>query len=149
MHHAVCARIRELHAVAPDSIGDRMDFSLIDCSEDGTEYLFRCRTEEWMRNAAGTLHGGIYTAVADQAMGFVVYCIKPGEGIAPTVQMQMAYHRPLLPQKPLLVRVRIVSPGRTLMHLSAQIYHEDQPEKLCITASGIYCYKPAESLHGN
>lgn len=135
-------RIRQLHEYAPDSIGDRMDYQLISCTGGGREYFFQCRTFDWMRNAPGTLHGGMCATVVDQAMGFVAYCIKPGEGIAPTVQMQVEYHRPLIPGKEVLVRVQVVSAGKTLMHLSAQAYQADQPDALCLSATGLYYYKP-------
>ena len=139
---AVRERIRQLHEYAPDSIGDRMDYQLISCTGGGWEYLFRCRTFDWMRNAPGTLHGGMCATVVDQAMGFVAYCIKPGEGIAPTVQMQVEYHRPLIPGKDVLVRVQVVSAGKTLMHLAAQAYQADQQDALCLSATGLYFYKP-------
>ena len=129
-------RIRQLHEYAPDSIGDRMGYQLISCTGGGREYFFQCRTFDWMRNAPGTLHGGMC------ATGFVAYCIKPGEGIAPTVQMQVEYHRPLIPGKEVLVRVQVVSAGKTLMHLSSQAYQADQPDALCLSATGLYFYKP-------
>ena len=142
MLSAVRGRIRQLHEYAPDSIGDRMNYQLLSCTGGGREYLFQCQTFDWMRNAPGTLHGGMCATVVDQAMGFIAYCIKPGEGIAPTVQMQVEYHCPLIPGKEGLVRVQVVSAGKTLMHLSAQAYQADQPDRLCLSATGLYFYKP-------
>lgn len=145
MLESIRERIQELHVVAPGSIGDQMEYELCSCSGGGREYLFRCRTFAWMRNGPGTLHGGMCATIVDQAMGFVAYCIKPGEGIAPTVQMQVEYHRPLFPGKDVLVRVRVVAAGRTLMHLSAEVYREEQPEKLCLSATAIYFYQPPQA----
>lgn len=142
---AVGYRIRQLHECAPDSIGDRMNYRLLSCTGGGREYLFSCRTFDWMRNGPGTLHGGMCATVMDQAMGFVAYCIKPGEGIAPTVEMHMEYHRPLVPGKEVHVRVQVVSAGKTLMHLAAQAYQADQPDRLCLSATGLYCYKPIKA----
>ena len=135
-------RIRELHAVAPGSIGDQMQYELLSCTGGGREYLFRCRTFDWMRNGPGTLHGGMCATVVDQAMGFVAYCVKPGEGIAPTVQMQVEYHRPLIPGKDVQIQVKVVAVGKTLMHLSAEAYVQERPEKLCLSATAIYFYQP-------
>ena len=112
--------------------------------EEGQYFLLRCRTFDWMRNGPGTLHGGMCATVVDQAMGFVAYCIKPGEGIAPTVQMQVEYHRPLLPGETVLVEVRVVSATRSLMHLSAAAYSQEHPDKLSLTSSATYFYKPKE-----
>lgn len=134
-------RIQELHDYAPGSIGDLMNYRLIACNGETGECLLECDTFPWMRNGPGTLHGGMCATIVDQAMGFVAYCIKPGEGIAPTVQMQVAYHRPLIPGQSALVRVRIVSVTRSLMHLSAEAFQASVPEKLCLSATGIYFYK--------
>ena len=131
-----------LQKIAPGTIGDQLGFSLVEQREE--EYTFRCRTETWMANAAGTLHGGIAAAVVDQAMGFVVYAIQPGEGFSPTVEMQLSYHRPLRPQGELLVRVRVMSRGKSLMHLRAELFMEDAPEKLCVSATAVYALVPAK-----
>lgn len=138
-------RIRELHEAAPDSIGDRFCFQAISCTGGGREILFQCKTLDWMRNAFGTLHGGMCAAVVDQAMGFAAYCVKPGEGITPTVQMQVEYHSPLSPGKDIFVRVQVVSTGKTLMHLAAQAWQADREEQLCLSATGLYFYKPMKA----
>ena len=136
------ARIAQLHEIAPGSIGDLMEYRLVDCDAGAGEYTFLCRTEEWMRNGPGTLHGGMCATVVDQAMGFVAYCIKPGEGIAPTIQMSTVYHRSLIPGQQVLVRVRVLSQTRSLMNLTAEACAADAPEKLCLSASATYFYKP-------
>lgn len=139
---AVRLRIRQLHDYAPESIGDIMNYRLVECRDETGECILECDTFPWMRNAPGTLHGGMCATIVDQAMGFVAYCVKPGEGIAPTVQMQIAYHRPLIPGQSARVIVRIVSVTKTLMHLSAEVFQASAPEKLCLSATGIYYYKP-------
>ncbi len=136
-------RIAELHEVAPGSVGDLMEYQVIESGEDWIR--MRCRTFDWMRNGPGTLHGGMCATVVDQAMGFVAYCIKPGEGIAPTVQMQVEYHRPLIPGEAVIVDVNVVSKTRSLMHLSSAAYREGRPEKICLTATATYFYKPSHS----
>ncbi len=140
----VRGRIAEVRAIAPDSIGDMMDFRLVSCSGAG-EYRLLCKTFPWMRNAAGTLHGGMCATIVDQAMGFIAYCVKPGAGIAPTIQMQTTYHRPLIPGQEALVIVRVLSTTRSLIHLSAECYSTDDPEKLCLSASGTYFFKPFDA----
>lgn len=139
---AIRLRIKQLHDVAPESIGDIMNYRLVECREEIGECILECETFPWMRNGPGTLHGGMCATIVDQAMGFVAYCIKPGEGIAPTVQMQIVYHRPLIPGKTARVIVRIVSVTKTLMHLSAEVFQASAPEKRCLSATGIYFYKP-------
>lgn len=140
----VRARIAQLHEAAPDSIGDLMRYELVECDGEGKEFLLRCETKDWMRNGPGTLHGGMCATVVDQAMGFIAWCIKPGEGIAPTVQLQVNYHRPLIPGQAVLIRVRVVSTTRSLMFLSAEAYPAAAPEKVSLTASATYFYKQAD-----
>ena len=131
-----------LHAVAPDTIGDRFRFSLE--SAEGNTYRFRCAVQPWMANAAGTLHGGMAAAVVDQAMGFVVYAIQPGKGFSPTVEMQLSYHRPLSAEGELLVNVEVLTAGKTLMHLRAEVFTAAAPEKLCVSATAVYAFVPAK-----
>ena len=141
---AVRNRIAELHRIAPGSIGDQMGYEVL--GGDGeTRIRLRCKTFGWMRNGPGTLHGGMCATVVDQAMGFVAWCIKPGQGIAPTVQMQVEYHRPLIPGENVTVEVEVVSRTKSLMHLRCEAYPENSPEKVSLTASATYFYKPAES----
>lgn len=137
-------RIAQLHEIAPDSIGDRMHYELIDCDTAHGEFVMRCVTEPWMRNGPGTLHGGMCATIVDQAMGFIAYCIKPGEGIAPTVQMSTTYHRPLIPGEGVLICVRVQSVTKSLMNLSAEAYRESTPDRLSLSASATYFYKPFE-----
>ena len=137
-------RIAELHRIAPNSIGDQMQFEVLRYDEMARCYHMRCRTFDWMRNGPGTLHGGMCATVVDQAMGFVAYCIKPGKGIAPTVQMQVEYHRSLIPGENLLVDVYVVSTTRSLMHLRAEAYMLTMPDKVSLTASATYFFKPKQ-----
>ena len=130
-----------LHAVAPDTIGDRFHFSLE--SAEGNTYSFRCAVGPWMANAAGTLHGGMAAAVVDQAMGFVVYAIQPGRGFSPTVELHLSFHRPLRAEGELLVKVEVLTAGKTLMHLRAEVFTAEAPGKLCVFATAVYAFVPA------
>lgn len=47
------------------------------------EYLLTARTESWMRNIDGVVHGGFCAAIADHTMGIVANCLREGEQIAP------------------------------------------------------------------
>lgn len=135
-------RIRQLHESAPDSIGDLLSFQALSCSRDRGEYVFRCMTFPWMRNVAGTLHGGMAASIVDQAMGYVAFCIKPGEGFTPTVQLQLSYHRPLFPGEPVIVKVSVFSQTKSLIHFSAEVFREKDMEKLCVSGTSVYFFKP-------
>lgn len=135
------ARLNTIHQLAPGSIGAQMSYTLLSCDEAAGECSFVCRTFDWMRNISGTLHGGICATVADQAMGFVAYCVKREEGTAPTVELQVSYHRPLTPGEDVLVLVKIVSVTRSLIRLRAECRQMGRPEKLCLTAAATYFNK--------
>lgn len=137
-------RLQQLHTLAPGSIGDQMHLELLSCDPEEGLYTMRCQTAEWMRNIAGTLHGGMCATLVDQAMGCVAYCAKPGEGIAPTIEMNVTYHRPLIPGENVVIHVRLESATKHLMHLSAKACRAAEPNKACIAATGVYFYKPAE-----
>lgn len=139
-------RLEHLHTKAPGSIGDQLDLTLVDCDPQAGVYTMRCRTYDWMRNIAGTLHGGMCATLVDQAMGCVSFCAKPGEGIAPTVEMNVTYHRPLIPGEDALIRVTLRSVSRRLMHLSAEAFSAAAPDKLCIAATGVYFFKSIEEM---
>lgn len=140
MTEQVKARLELLHQVAPDSIGDLLRLEVLEY--DGEAYLLRGKTQPWMRNAHGTLHGGMCATLVDQAMGAVAYCHKPGEGVAPTIEMHVNYHRPLMPGEDVRIRVKVISATKSLIHTAAEVYRDSAPEKLCITASATYFYKP-------
>ena len=137
-------RIAEISESVPGSIGDMMHFQLLSYDPKKEDFVMSCHTEPWMRNFAGTLHGGLCATILDQAMGFVSYCLKPGEGAAPTVQLEVDYHRPLHPGENVIVKVHVVSATRSLMNLTVEAVQESNPDKICLSGSGIYFYKPKE-----
>lgn len=144
MEEVVRRRIAQISEVVPGSIGDMLHFQLLECQAEKGDYTFSCQTAPWMRNFAGTLHGGMCATILDQAMGFVSYCLKPSEGTAPTVQIEVDYHRPLIPGEEVIVKVHVVTATRSLMNLTAEAIQVSHPDKICLSGSGIYFFKPAE-----
>lgn len=134
-HPSVRASIEGLHRKAPGSIGDLMEFQVLEENREKGIYTLRCKTEPWMRNALGTLHGGMGATVVDQAMGFVAYSYMTGPGTAPTIQMQLNYHRPMVPGAEAIVRVHVISVSRTLISMTCEASMASDPDRICITAS--------------
>lgn len=143
MADVVRRRIAQITEEVPGSIGDILKFQLVSCEPEKGDYTLTCKTAPWMRNYAGTLHGGMCATILDQAMGFISYCIKPGEGTAPTVQIEVDYHRPIIPGEDVIVKIHVVTATRSLMNLTAEAMQATNPEKICLSGSGIYFYKPA------
>ena len=133
--------IERLHQLAPGSIGDLMNFSVVSEERERGEYTLRCKTFDWMRNTGGSLHGGMGAAILDQAMGYVAYSYIPGPGKNLTVQMQQSFHRPLIPGEDAIVRVRVISAGRTLISMTAEASRASDPNQICISGSGTSYFK--------
>ena len=134
-HPSVTASIEGLHRKAPGSIGDQMEFRVLEEDRERGVYTLRCKTFDWMRNALGTLHGGMGATVVDQAMGFVAYSYMTGPGTAPTIQMQLNYHRPMVAGEDAIVRVRVISVTRTLISMTCEAAMASDPDRICITSS--------------
>lgn len=137
-------RLSQLHETAPESVGDLLRLQPLEYDEQRQEILFAGKTEAWMRNPQGTLHGGMCATIADQAMGAVAYCVKPGEGIAPAIELHLNYHRPLIPGEGVLILVRVVSVTKSLIHVAAALFRETEPDKLCVSSTATYFYKALE-----
>lgn len=138
-------RIAEVNTGVPGSIAEMMDFRFVEYDQAHNDIVMTCRTMPWMRNPAGTLHGGLCATILDQAMGFVSYCLKAGEGTAPTVHLSVDYHRPLQPGERVIVKVHVINVTRSHMNLSAEAFQASCPEKICLSASGIYFFKPYQT----
>ena len=136
-------RIQAVNSAVPGSIGAMMDYRVTGWDPAAGAITMTCRTFPWMRNFAGTLHGGMCATILDQAMGFVSYCLKHRDGTAPTVEMNVDYHRPITPGETVAVRVSIVSVTRSLIRLRAEAWQKNTPDKLCLSGTGIYFNKPA------
>lgn len=134
-------RIALVNAGAPGSIGEMMDFRVTNWDAEQQEVTMTCRTFPWMRNYAGTLHGGMCATIVDQAMGFVSNALMGGQAVVPTVQLSVNYHRPLTPGGEAIVTVRLVSQTRSLVTLESRAYNKATPEKLCLSATGLYFCK--------
>ncbi len=132
------SRIAWIQDSAEDTVGGALHLQLIYWKEETGEYMFRSATTDWMRNVIGTLHGGSCAIMVDQAMGCVANCLFEDEPHAPTSQLQLNFHRPMLAGESFLIKVRIVSISRSMIHLSAEVYAEKAPDKLCASASSIF-----------
>ena len=134
-HPSVQGSVDGVHRKAPGTIGDLLEFRVLSEDREKGEYILQCRTQEWMRNVIGTLHGGMGATIIDQAMGFVAYSYMTGPGTAPTIQMQLNYHRPMRAGEEILVRVRVISVTRTLISMVCEASMAVESDQICITGS--------------
>ena len=123
------------------TIAEMLHFEVVSCDEENDNYVLSCKTEPWMCNHYGTLHGGLCATILDQAMGMVCSCLKKGYGTCTTVQLESDYHRPIPAGDDILVQVHVMSITRVLMNLTAEIIHPDKPNKYAVTGSGIFFFR--------
>lgn len=132
-------RVQELHTEGAETISDYLNLKLADCKPEIGEYTLHCHTKRWMCNTFGTIHGGMCATILDQSMGCVAFVVKPDK--CPTVEMNVMYHRPVMPEEDTVIVVKIRSLGRQLIHLSSELYMQSKPDKLCVSATAVYFYK--------
>ena len=123
-----------------DNIEDWMGLRLVSCDPAQNQYVIRATTAPWMRNAVDHVHGGICTAFLDQAMGCVCHCQKESAEIAPTIEMNLSFHRPVLLDSGILLKIQVLSVTRHLIRMAGQIVMENAPDKVCVSATAtFYC----------
>lgn len=133
--------IEELHRQAPDSVGDLLQFQAEACDEEKGDYYLCALTSEWMRNAFGSLHGGMFATVMDQAMGFVAMYLMNGSAVTPSIQLNVTYYRPAKAGGELSVKVHVDAVTKSIMYLRTEITERANPDRLLSSATGIYAIK--------
>ena len=140
--HSLQHCIDRLHIYAPGTIGDQLSLRLVDCCWSSRSCTLRAATAEWMRNINHTLHGGMCATILDQAMGCLAYCCKPGEGVSPTIQLQVNYVRAIPVGEDVFVRMRLMSVTRHLIHITAEAWTGEDAGRTCLTATATYFFCP-------
>jgi uncharacterized protein (TIGR00369 family) len=79
--------------------------------DDGV--TLECRFRPELRNAHGTLHGGVYGTIADAAVGMAIFSHFDGQRRATTVEMKVNYFLPVTKGK-IVARARLRRIGSTL-----------------------------------
>ena len=144
MEQRLSGWIQRLHEYAPETIGDLLHFRVGPCNPAAGEYSFLVSTADWMRNAFGSLHGAVINTILDQGMGMLATCLMEGTAITPTVQMNVTYHRPFQPGDEVLLKIYVETITRTLIHMRAEAVKQAQPDRLCVSATGMFFIKPME-----
>lgn len=129
-----------------DIISDHVQLELVDYDQEKKEYRMRSTLKKWMCNPMGRIHGGMITTIMDQAMGCVAFSAMPDDGIAPTVEMNVNFHRPLLPDMEIVLNVKIKSVSKQLIHLSCDVVSADNPGKIYASSTAVFFYKPASEM---
>ena len=89
-----------------------------------------------LHNPAGTLHGGVFCDLADQAMGVAFFCaLEDGEAMT-TLELKINFLRPAIAGR-ITAEGRVVSRGRTTALVECDV--RDEQNRLVARASST-CY---------
>ena len=106
---------------------------------DGERGTIETRFEavESFLNPAGNVQGGFLAAMLDDTMGTALSATLEAGQFAPTVNLNVQYHRPAVPG-PLKGLGRVVMRGREVCHGSAELWQND---KIVATATGTFAVR--------
>ena len=133
--------LHQLHERAAGTIGEMLHFEIGECVSGSGDYTLYACTEPWMRNAFGTLHGGIISTGLDQGMGMVAACLVDGQAITPTIQMNVTFHHFLMAGEQMCLKIHVEALTRTMIHLRAEVFAQQNSGRLCASATGIFFIK--------
>jgi len=107
--------------------------------EENRTVDFAFQTEEWMSNPSGVVHGGAVAILLDNGMGLAAHSLYGRHN--PTITMNINYQRPVPLNSTIIVRAKVVIFGRTVTHTSAELFLQDEPDRILVTATAVYSTK--------
>ncbi|MDD3165751.1 MAG: PaaI family thioesterase [Oscillospiraceae bacterium] len=128
---------------ACESFDRQLNPEYVSCDFDRKEITVRYRIAPWMINVIGTVHGGIYASFLDDVMGMNASYWAGAPG-TPTISMNINYLRPAKPGDSLLLQSHLASIGHHMIHVTASCCRETEPNRVLMTASGVY-HNPASA----
>ena len=128
---------RQCRELRPGTINAGIAPQLVDCDPDEGWLELKYTVADWMMNLRGSVHGGAVSALFDNAMGGLAWCVAGGNP-CPTVTLQTSYLRPLTVGTVVHVRATLLSGGRTLSHTEARLWQEGAEERTLASATAVY-----------
>lgn len=96
----------------PDAIQNMAAPRFVACDFEEKTLELAFEIQPWMRNPANILHGGLTAMMLDTTMGTLSRCYVRGEGITPTITMEVSYLLPIPIGSTLHVRAHASHTGR-------------------------------------
>lgn len=125
-------------ATEKDTMCGMMALRFESCDEKARTLSVSMAAEPWMTNPLGVMHGGLVASALDSAMGSLSSWCVGGGGRTPTVTMQTTYIRPVPLSGRVFLKSKLISAGKTLNHLSAELWAEGDEGRTLATATGSY-----------
>ena len=120
------------------TINAGLGMQLVDCDLSRRELTIAMEIKPWMYNpAATTIHGGVSAALADHAMGTLIYCVNDCD-FTPTVSLSLTYLQPVRLDCRLLIRCTLQSDGGRLATATAVAWSEGYEDDPCFVTTATY-----------
>jgi len=126
--------VSETRAASPSRAWTWLGIELVDSGEGFA--TVEMTAKEDMANAAGFVHGGMISALADSAMGRSLRTVKPGVARAMSFDLKVSFINAAKIGETLRATGRVVHAGRRTMAAHCRI--EGRGGRLVATASGTF-----------
>lgn len=120
---------------ATDCINSRVKYELECVDYENKTLTLRFKTEDWMMNPGGVLHGGMMSTILDITMGITSATLS--EFYCSTINMSVSFLAAAPNNDELLVTARATRVGRTFVQLVAEAVSQ-QTGEICATSTGIF-----------
>jgi len=111
--------VRETKTVQEGMLNGMMEPAYVECNAEEGTLTFSFKLFKWETNRIGILHGGITAAAFDFTMG-VLARFYAETNFSPTISLDIRYIRPIELCDTLIVKVKAVSKGKKVIHLTAE-----------------------------
>ena len=135
MQESVETSFAFLARTLPEAMQSLAKPQVIACDYEARTLELAFEIKHWMRNPKNILHGGFAAMMLDSTMGILSRCFARGEGITPTVAMEVSYLLPIPVGTRLHIRARA---AHAINNILAEGWVEGAPGKLVVTASGTF-----------
>lgn len=108
------------------------------CDEAARTLTVSMAAEAWMVNPMGVMHGGLISSALDSTMGTLSSYSVGGARRTPTITMATTYLRPVPVTGRIFLKARLLTGGRTLNNLNAELWAEGAEDRILATATGTY-----------
>lgn len=147
MENEIKLEIDKMYINQSNSVNAMMTPEFVECSFAEKTLTLAYPVQEWEKNRAGYMHGGMIAAAFDIATGLLArYLAK--QKFAPTIQMDTVFIRPIPIGETFVVQVKTKLAGRQLTHLYCEGFIKGTG-KLAATASVSYLNENTASREMN
>ena len=135
MEERVRAFLHSINTEAADTMCGRIQPRFVSCDSEAQTLTLSYPVQSWERNPIGRMQGGVIATLLDFSVAVLSACYTD---MPVTVSLQVSYLRPGPLDGEMLVTVRCVHAGRTMIHAFASCASAAAPEKAIATANAVY-----------